>query len=68
MAKNRKAIKMLTPAELKDKIETTSLEEAIELFKESVLKKSLNNYDGIWQSEMTETFERIDYYDEPFLF
>ncbi|MGF0088280.1 hypothetical protein [Streptococcus hyointestinalis] len=66
MAKNRKAIKMLTPAELKDKIETTSLEEAIELFKESVLKKSLNNYDGIWQSEMTETFERIDYYDEPF--
>lgn len=47
MAKNRKAIKMLTPAELTDKIETTSLEEAIELFKESVLKKSLNNYDGI---------------------
>lgn len=57
---------MLTLTELKDKIERTSLEEAIALFKESVLKQSVDKYEKVWQSEMAEIFEQIDYYDNPF--
>lgn len=37
---------MLTPEELKQKIEQTTLPEAITLFKENVLREPVDNYEG----------------------
>lgn len=59
---------MLTPEELKQKIEQTTLPEGITLFKEKVLKIALSRYsDPIYRQEMKEEYERINY-DGSFFF
>ncbi|HEO8394848.1 TPA: hypothetical protein VBX43_000897 [Streptococcus agalactiae] len=58
---------MLTPITLKEKIETTSLSEAIELFEEKVLRKSLTKYDDWYKREVQKEYERINY-DGAFFF
>jgi len=59
---------MLTPDKLKQKIEQTTLSEAIILFKEKVLKKALSRYsDPIYRQEMKDEYERINY-DGSFFF
>ena len=58
---------MLTPDELKLKIEHTTLPEAITLFKEKVLKKALSRYLPTYRQEMKEEYERINY-DGSFFF
>lgn len=58
---------MLTPIALKEKIETTSLSEATELFEEKVLRKSLTKYDDWYKREIQKEYERINY-DGAFFF
>lgn len=54
---------MLTPDELKQKIEQTTLSEAMTLFKENVLREQLTHYhlNPVYQQEIKEDYERIDY-------
>ena len=58
---------MLTPDELKQKIEQTTLPEAITLFKEKVLKKAFLRYLPTYRQEMKGEYERINY-DGSFFF
>lgn len=59
---------MLTPKELSQKIENTSLVEAIELFKEKVLNIQLKNYiRDDYRLKNKKEYERIDY-DGSFFF
>lgn len=60
---------MLTPEELKQKIEQTTLSEAMTLFKENVLREQLTHYhlNPDYQQEIKEDYERIDY-DGSFFF
>lgn len=53
---------MLTPDELKNKIKETTLLEAIDIFEEKVLMKSLDNYDNSqYKHNVKKDYERIDY-------
>ncbi|WP_159544599.1 hypothetical protein [Streptococcus halichoeri] len=58
---------MITPSELTYRITHTTLPEAIELFKEKVLRKSLNNYDDWYKQDVQKEYERINY-DGAFFF
>ncbi|HEO7905415.1 TPA: hypothetical protein VBN06_001406 [Streptococcus agalactiae] len=52
---------MITPSELTHHIEHTTLSEAIELFEEKVLRKSLNNYDDWYKQDVQKEYEQINY-------
>lgn len=58
---------MITPSELTHRIEHTTLSEAIELFEDKVLRKSLNNYDDWYKRDVQKEYERINY-DGAFFF
>lgn len=58
---------MLTPEELKQKIEQTTLSEAITLFKEKVLREQLTHYPDVYKQETKKEYDRIDY-DGSFFF
>ncbi|MHA2621988.1 hypothetical protein ACXZ71_01010 [Streptococcus agalactiae] len=59
---------MMTPNELSQKIETTSLSEAIELFEENVLKVNLSHYPDDYILKIKEEYERINYNGSFFFF
>lgn len=58
---------MITPNALTHRIEHTTLPEAIELFEEKVLRKSLTKYDDWYKREVQKEYERINY-DGAFFF
>ncbi|HEO7897322.1 TPA: hypothetical protein VBN11_001564 [Streptococcus agalactiae] len=59
---------MLSQKELKQKIETTSLPEAITLFKEQVLSKQLSHYIPSYKEKIKNDFDAIDYSGAFFFF
>ena len=58
----------MTPNELSQKIETTSLPEAVELFEENVLKVSLSHYRDDYSRKVKKEYDRINYNGSFFFF